>query len=289
MGVKEIPIQGFLARLSRDAEDYLADEAMSEDVAELYAGWLNEARENLEELEKDLTAPEGQELGEILDHVYFRQYFVFGTEYGTGRGARPVLEIVRDYKKYRESLAGRENRLAYLQALETIYALSGCFQDPLQEYGFSPARQESFHPRVENLNRDVEKYSSANEQLRMIRVHERNVRRWVALKSRGIEAPEFFPGKDILWLMGFEYNPQSPQEPPSEEERVEIERVLSIVPEEEREELVDRLGYLNKVVSDNFADYQAAGSSETKTDRGLTPIWWEVEDSFYSVVDKHLL
>jgi len=127
-------IKDFLKLIHEHGDSYRGDPDMSEKRIDIYRRWLREICSNMKELAKRLNEKELSFLLDAVEGVSSMKYFVFGTEYGSGYGIRPVLEITRNILERGEILGNEEMRVTYVSALGEIYKKTRQHIDPKYYY-----------------------------------------------------------------------------------------------------------------------------------------------------------
>lgn len=127
-------LEDFLIEMREYHSRYSSDPDMSEKRIDIYTTWLMEIDSNMEELTRRLNERELSCLLNAVEGVSSMKYFVFGTEYGTGYGIRPVLEITRNMLEKGEVLGSEEKRVVYVSALGEIYKKTRQQVDPKYYY-----------------------------------------------------------------------------------------------------------------------------------------------------------
>lgn len=127
-------LEDFLKSMDEYDDSYRSDSDMSDRRVDIYVRWISEINSNLKELAKKINEKELSCLLDSVEGVSSMKYFVFGTDYGSGYGIRPVLEITRNVLEKREVLGSEENRLAYVSALGEVYKKTREQGDPKYHY-----------------------------------------------------------------------------------------------------------------------------------------------------------
>ena len=156
-----LTLEQTIARIEALSEEYRLDTEMSSDRARLYMGWLDETVATVEEISPKWSRALKTVFTQTAANLLHKGYFLFGTEYGTGQGSRPLVEIVRSLKHF--SYLPEEESIAYLKLLETIYTnhhLTPKILDPLFYYG--PKRDKQFHPLTTELNNRLDRAADSS-------------------------------------------------------------------------------------------------------------------------------
>jgi hypothetical protein len=133
---------------------YEGDPDMSEKRIDIYTRWLSEIDTNLKQLSGRLNERELSSLLEAVEGVSSMKYFVFGTDYGTGYGIRPVLEITRNVLERFDRLKCEESRVAYVSALGEVYKKTREQADP--KYHYDGKEDKKFNGYVLELNKMID-------------------------------------------------------------------------------------------------------------------------------------
>ena len=295
-----ITFEGVIFSLEDLSEHYRIDPEMSSDRALLYIGWLDKTVGTVKELSSEWSQALKETFAQTATNLLKTQYFRHGTKYGTGYGARPLVEISRSLKHF--SFFTEEETIGYLKLLEEIYTspqFRPSIVDPLCFFEFSGSEQDKkfIQPLVKELTRRLEKAADSTlERKREITIISSfvDITRKAVTEGRKIPGFIFLNGKQILEWLKIPYKKEV-QEPSLqttkavfleglEEGLYPLERLFPQI----RETLMAKLKEKAEAVADNYSEYETPGLSETTLNNELIAIWREIEEIFYQTLAKEL-